>query len=168
MNKVLRLLLAEDSASDGELVIRQLRNAGYQVEAERVDDIDAMRRALAGSVWDLIVSDYHMPGFDARDALRLLQETGRDIPFVVVSGVIGEEAAVQMMRAGAHDYFMKGNLTRLGSAVERELRQAANRADARRSSERIAELNATLDHAQTIVQKLDGTIMLWNSGAIAL
>jgi PAS domain S-box-containing protein len=144
MSKVLKLLLAEDSESDAELIIRQLRNSGYKVQAERVEDAPAMTAALKNSEWDLIVSDYRMPGFDAPAALRVLQATGRDIPFLIVSGTIGEDQAVAMMKAGAHDYLMKGNLKRLSSAVDRELREAVERKRAaqalRQSDERFRRI----------------------------
>ena len=145
MSLFLKLLLAEDSESDAELIIRELRNSGYDVQAECVQDAPAMTAALKNSEWDLIVSDYRMPGFDAPAALKILQETGRDIPFLIVSGTIGEDQAVAMMRAGANDYLMKGNLKRLGSAVDRELREAAERKSAaqalRQSDERFRRIS---------------------------
>lgn len=127
MKKPLRVLIVEDVADDADLVDRQLRQAGYATATRRVQDAEGMRAALEGDQWDLVVSDYSMPQFDAPSALRLLRQSGRDIPFIVVSGSIGEDVAVAMMKAGAHDYVLKDNLTRFASAVERELQEAENR-----------------------------------------
>jgi PAS domain S-box-containing protein len=147
----LNLLLVEDSESDADLVVRQLLKSGYDVDAERVQDAEAMRAALARSGWDLIISDYRMPGFDAPGALAVLRQTGVDIPFLVVSGTIGEDLAVAMMRAGAHDYLMKGNLARLSAAVERELR------DARVRAERRAALKALQDREAQLAMAIEST-----------
>ncbi len=121
MNKPLRVLLVEDSEDDAVLLSRELQKGGYKSTIERVDTPDAMKKALAEHQWDLIISDYIMPKFSGLDALKLLQKIGLDIPFIIVSGKIGEETAVEVMRAGAHDYIMKNNLKRLVPAVEREL-----------------------------------------------
>jgi len=144
MGTPLRLLQAEDSESDAELIVRRLRHAGYDVVSERVQDADAMRAALAAASWDLIVCDYRIPGFDAPAALAVLHESGLDIPFLVVSGAIGEELAVEAMKAGAHDYLMKDNLTRLAAAVDRELREAATRAERRQALRRLQASEAQL------------------------
>lgn len=117
---MLRVLFIEDSVADTELTIRELRRAGFEVHHERVQDAEALRAALAQGEWDLLVSDEAMPGFDAASALDILQATGRDIPLLVVSGTIGEEAAVRLMKAGAQDFILKDNLVRLGPAVQRE------------------------------------------------
>lgn len=135
MNKSLRALVVEDSEFDAVVLVNQLRQGGYVVTWERVQTAEGMREALARGAWDVILSDHEMPEFSAPEALRLLQETGQDLPFLIVSGGIGEAVAVAAMKAGAHDYLMKGQLGRLVPAVERELREAANRA-ARRQAER--------------------------------
>ena len=127
MGVPLRVLIVEDSSDDAELVLRQLRRAGYDPAFERVQTADAMKGALEREAWDLVVSDYSMPQFDAPAALNLLKQSGRDVPFLVVSGSIGEDVAVAMMKIGAHDYILKQNLTRFVSAVQRELREAENR-----------------------------------------
>ena len=124
MPKSLAVLIAEDSESDAGLVVRLLEKAGYQITFERVETAAQMRAALQKQAWEIVISDYSMPQFDGRAALTLLQETGVDIPFITVSGTMGEETAVAMMKAGAHDYLMKGNLPRLAPVVERELAQA--------------------------------------------
>jgi two-component system, cell cycle sensor histidine kinase and response regulator CckA len=135
MSQVLRVLQVEDSESDAALVLRLLERAGYEIHSERVEDAGEMRAALERQVWDVIIADYRLPRFDAPGALRTLHETGQDIPFIVVSGAIGEDLAVAMMKSGAHDYLMKNNLARLAPAVEREIREACSRRE-RRQAER--------------------------------
>jgi two-component system cell cycle sensor histidine kinase/response regulator CckA len=127
MGQPLRLLMVEDSEDDAQLIVCRLRQDGYDLAYERVETADALRAALARQTWDLILSDYAMPHFSGLAALTVLQESGLDLPFIVVSGTIGEETAVAVMKAGAHDYLMKQNLTRLAPAVERELREAQGR-----------------------------------------
>jgi PAS domain S-box-containing protein len=127
MGTPIRVLIVEDSTDDAELVLIELRRAGYDPVSERVQTAEAMKTALESEPWDLVVSDYTMPQFDAPAALNLLNQSSRDIPFIVVSGSIGEDIAVAMMRTGAHDYVLKQNLTRFVSAVQRELREAENR-----------------------------------------
>jgi len=123
----LRCLMVEDMEDDARLVLRELRANGYEVTSEIVDTPEAMRTALERAPWDLVVSDFSMPRFSGLDALKLLQASGHDLPFILVSGVLGEETAVNAMRAGAHDYLLKHDLTRLGPAVRRELTHAAKR-----------------------------------------
>jgi signal transduction histidine kinase len=143
MSIPLRVLIVEDSEDDALLLIRDLRRAGYAVTHERLDTAAALRAALAQRPWDLVLADYSLPGFDALTALRILKESGRDLPFIIVSGIITEETAVAAMRAGAHDYIMKGILARLIPAVERELRDAAERAQRQ-------QLEAQLQQAQKL------------------
>ena len=123
----LRVLIVEDSSDDALLVVRELVRGGYETYFERVDTPEAMREALDEGRWDVIISDHAMPRFSAPEALGILQEKALDLPFIIVSSEIGEDTAVAMMRAGAHDYVAKGNLTRLCPAVARELREAAER-----------------------------------------
>ena len=127
MNGPLRVLQVEDSQSDAALIERVLAGAGFAVHSERVESAAEMRAALAKWRWDLIIADYRLPEFGAPSALSLLQETGQDIPFIVVSGAMGEEVAVAMMKAGAQDYLLKHDLARLVPAVEREIREARTR-----------------------------------------
>lgn len=127
MGKPLRVLFVEDNENDALLVVGELRRCGWEVAWERVDTREAMAKALDRSRFDLIVSDYHMPRFRAPDALALWKERGLDIPFVVVSGTIGEEHAVEVLKAGAGDFFLKDRLSRFCSAVERELSDAEDR-----------------------------------------
>jgi len=136
----LRLLLIEDSEDDAALVVRALTRGGYDVTAERVDTPAALRSALDRQSWDVTIADYTMPGFSGTAALQILRERDADLPFIFVSGTIGEDSAVAAMKVGAHDYIMKGNLKRLVPAIERELREAAVRRERRRAEQRIAYL----------------------------
>jgi two-component system, cell cycle sensor histidine kinase and response regulator CckA len=130
----LRVLVVEDSASDAKLLIHELKRAIESVEFERVDDANAMRAALQAQSWDAVTSDWSMPSFSGLAALALVKELALDIPFLIVSGTIGEEIAVAAMHAGAHDYLIKGQLARLVPAIEREIREAKVRA-ARRAAD---------------------------------
>src|SRR5215207_232128 len=125
----LRVLLVEDSENDAMLLLRELRRGGYQPHAQRVFTPEDMQKALRaadakGEPFQVVISDYYMPRFRAPEALRLLRELGYDVPFIVVSGKIGEDAAVEIMKAGANDYLTKENMSRLCPAIERELREA--------------------------------------------
>jgi signal transduction histidine kinase/DNA-binding response OmpR family regulator len=137
MTQALKVLFIEDSENDALLLVRELRRGGYDLVSERVETADAMRSALRAQRWDLILSDYSMPHFRGTDALGLLNETGLDIPFIFVSGTIQEETAVEAMKAGAHDYMMKGNLKRLVPAVARELAEAEVRKKRKQAEEEV-------------------------------
>lgn len=128
MKNALRILLVEDSEDDALLVMHQINKGGYEIKYERVDTAEMFKAALKEKTWDIILSDYKMPHFDGFEALALLKDSGIDLPFIIVSGTIGEEVAVQAMKAGAHDYLMKNNLQRLLPAIERELRESGSRA----------------------------------------
>jgi DNA-binding NtrC family response regulator len=144
MNNRLRVLIVEDQDDDATLLLRELKRGGYDVTFERVDTAAAMRTALTDHTWDVIVSDYSMPVFDAPSALGVLHEFGLDLPFIISSGTVGEETAVAALRAGAHDFFVKGNLTRLIPAIEREMREARIRSERRQATEELVALyNAT-------------------------
>src|SRR5712692_8673071 len=133
VNRQLRVLMIEDSPADATLVEWELKKAGYQASVRRVETESELHAALDNGPWDIVTCDYRLPQFSAPAALALVRSHGADLPFIVISGTIGEEAAVEMMRAGAHDYLIKGNLARLGPAVERELRDAAGRAQRMRA-----------------------------------
>jgi PAS domain S-box-containing protein len=120
----MRLLIVEDSSDDAELVVRALRRAGCDLTYERVETAEAMEAALVRERWELVIADYAMPSFTGLAALNLLQNKDPDVPFILVSGSVGEDVAVAAIKAGAHDYISKGNLARLAPAVERELRDA--------------------------------------------
>jgi signal transduction histidine kinase len=134
----LRVLHVEDSEDDSALVMRELRRGGYDASVERVDTQAAFTSALRGRDWDIIISDYTLPRYNGLTALADKKAVGRDIPFILVSGTIGEASAVDAMRAGAQDYVLKGSLGRLPLAVEREVRDAQVRAAQRKMSEQLA------------------------------
>jgi len=135
----LRLLIVEDSEFDAQIMVGYIRKSGYEVESERVETPEAYRQTLQSKVWDAILADYNLPAFSAPEALKILQELDLDIPFIIVSGGIGEAIAVAAMKAGAHDYLMKGSLSRLAPAVTRELREAAMRRERREAIKALAE-----------------------------
>ncbi len=145
MNPSLNILLIEDSENDALLIARILRRGGYALTYEQVETPDGMRAALAQHDWDLIISDYAMPRFGGKEALKILQETGLDLPFIIVSGAIGEEEAVTAMKAGAHDYVMKDKLARLVPAVERELAEAKIRQERRQAEAQIRRLSRAVE-----------------------
>jgi sigma-B regulation protein RsbU (phosphoserine phosphatase) len=153
--KVLSALIVEDVESDAQLLVRMLKKAGYELVYEQVETAGQMRDALKKRTWDIIISDYSLPQFSGEGALAILKETGQDIPFIIVSGTMGEETAVAMMKAGAHDYLMKGDLARLVPAVKRELEQAEVRRERRQAQEKLAkseaELRALVEHVPAIV-----------------
>ncbi len=139
MNTTLRVLLVEDSVSDAGLILRHLERAGYVPVRERVQTAAGMKAAMEKQKWDVVIADYNMPQFDALAALRLVHESGRDLPFIVVSGSMGEDTAVAMMKAGAHDYVMKNDLVRLIPAVQRELGDAEVRRRRRLAEEALQQ-----------------------------
>jgi len=140
MTKPLRVLLVEDSPDDAELVVMQLEREHYTILWERVDTAHDMRVALRARQWDVIISDYAMPTFDAIAALAVMKEAELDLPFIIVSGVIGEETAVAAMKAGAHDYLLKKHMARLVPAIEREIREAQVRAQFKQARAEIETL----------------------------
>ncbi len=161
MNIPLCVLIVEDSEDDALLVARELRRGGYDLTFERVDTPETFSAALTGqSPWDVIVADYAMPRFSGLGALRMLQQAEIDLPFIIVSGAIGEEIAVDTMRAGAHDYVMKDNLARLVPAVRRELREAGTRRSYRRAEEALHTRERFLECLSDVAQRLLSVIDL--------
>jgi signal transduction histidine kinase len=142
------VLFVEDSPDDVELISRELARHGFQTEPRAVDSRADFLEALASETFDVIISDHSMQGFSSTEALRLLHEHVQDIPFIIVSGTISEDSAVDAMRAGAHDYVLKQNLRRLGPAVQRELREAANRRAQRNTQAALQASEQRLHHAQ--------------------
>src|SRR6266571_3776755 len=134
MSRKARILLLEDNPADAELVARLLAGAGLSCEIRRVETREGYTAALSEGPFDLILSDYSLPGFDGSSALALTRPLHPETPFIVVSGVIGEDHAIDMLRQGATDYVLKERLSRLAPAVERALREAAERT-ARRQAE---------------------------------
>ena len=145
---LLRLLVVEDSEDDALLIVRELQRGGYTVEFERVQTKVDMQAALARRTWDVVLSDYTMPQFSALGALQVLKESGLDLPFLVISGTIGEETAIAALKAGAHDFLLKGKLARLIPAMERELREAEIRRSHREAESRYQLL---VEHLPIIV-----------------
>jgi len=142
MGVPLRLLLVEDSENDALLLVRELTRAGFEPVVERVETAVAMQAALDRQGWDIVLGDYSMPQFGGAAALALLRERGLDVPFIIVSGTIGEERAVAAMNAGASDYVPKDKLKRLVPVIERELREAAGRRGRRRAEAALREAEA--------------------------
>ena len=133
----LRVLLVEDNPDDALLLALHLTRAGYDLSVKRVETGEEMSQALADptNLWDIILADYKLPAFSAPRALQLLKATGFDLPFIVLSGAVSEDTAVEAMRAGAHDYISKQNLARLVPAIEREIGEAEARRN-KRATER--------------------------------
>jgi len=163
MSRPIRVLMVEDSPSDAELIVRVLQKAGFDPDWRRVEDAPEMMAALAEHAWDVIIADHNLPQFDAPRALQLLREADLDIPFIVVSGSIGEEAAVAMMKSGAHDYFMKDRTAGLGSAVERELREAEMRGERRQAVEALRKSEALY---RSLVDHLPQRVFLKDRGSV--
>ncbi len=175
MPKQLRTLIVEDSEDDALLVIHELRRGDFDISWERVETRTEMAAALDRGPWDLIISDFRMPTFSAAEAVALYRDRGLDTPFILVSGTVGEKLAVESLKAGAHDFFLKNELTLLPSAVERELREAENR-QARRQAERDREASraavvaekafseAMLDSLPGVFYLIDpaGRLLRWN------
>jgi len=137
MEKALRVLLVEDDEHDAELLLLELERGSFLVQSKRVDTSEAMSAALASQPWDVVISDYFMPRFSAPLALELLKERQLDLPFIIVSGVVGDEAVVAALRAGAHDFVPKSKLGRLVPAIERELLDAALRSERTQMEEQL-------------------------------
>ncbi len=137
MSEPLRLLLVEDNEDDALLLLRELERGGFQVSFRRVQTVEAMTQALSQETWDIVISDYAMPDFSAPAALTVLHGMALDLPFIIISGTVGEEIAVESLKAGAQDFLVKGRLVRLVPAVRRGLRDARERIE-RLAAERIA------------------------------
>ncbi len=160
MGKTLRVLNVEDSERDVALLTHHLTAAYYTLVSERVETADDMRAALESSEWDVILCDYSMPKFDALSALNVLRKSGLDIPFIIISGTVGEEVAVEAMLTGAHDYLPKDNLTRLVPAIERELNEAKNRRSQREAE---AALKSSEAELRTLFQVMNDVILVLDS-----
>jgi PAS domain S-box-containing protein len=174
MNKPLQVLVVEDSEDDTLFLVRELKRGGFDPAFQRVDNLTALSSALDLEKWDVIISDHTLPGFGSIHALDLVRQRGLDIPFIIVSGTIGEDAAVKAMKAGANDYVMKSKLNRLSPAIERELGEAHSRQIRREAeaallrSER--ELNNFFEHAPVGVRWMspEGTILRVNQAELKM
>jgi PAS domain S-box-containing protein len=163
----LNVLIVDDSEDDTILIVRALEKEGFNLSFKRVDNGPTLDAALDEGSWDLILSDYSMPAFNAAKALAICQNKIFDAPFIIVSGRIGEEVAVEMMRAGASDYVMKDDLARLAPAINRELRAARDRKVRRQAQLAMAHLASIVETCDDAIisQTLGGTVLSWNSGA---
>src|ERR1017187_7431449 len=148
MSEPLRVLFVDDSEQDVFLLLRELRKGGFEPHYKRVDDAASLRTVLQGEDWQIVISDFHMPNFDGLMALQIFKEAGRDIPFILVSAIVGEETAVLAMKQGAHDYIMKRNLARLVPVVQRELREAEMRCQQRRTQLALQQREEQLRQSQ--------------------
>jgi PAS domain S-box-containing protein len=163
----LRVLLVENCVHDELALINELHCGGFEVSHERVESIQQFGAALNGQAWDVIICDYCLCGLGRNSMLQLCQELNLDIPFIVVSAAMGEEIAVDVLKAGANDYVMKQNLSRLVPAIKRELGAAREREIRRRTEAAQAYLASVVDscHDAIVGQTTDGTIVTWNRGA---
>ena len=167
MSTPLRVLVVEDSQDDAALLERELRRGGYEPITKRVETAEAMSDELKRQEWDIVISDYILPRFGGLEALNLLKRAGLDLPFIIISGKIGEDTAVEAMRAGAHDYIMKDRLTRLIPAIQRELQEAGVRRARKLAEEALQRQAQIIDHIHDSVVStdLDGNVTSWNKGA---
>jgi PAS domain S-box-containing protein len=174
MSTPLRLLLVEDSTTDAKLLLHALRRSGFAVDHVLVDDAIAMDRALEGGAFDLVISDWSMPRFSALAALELAKAKAPEVPFILVSGTIGEERAVEAVRAGASDFVLKGNLERLPRTIERSLREVEARAAHRRSDQALRESEARFRRLTEagivgiLVADTDGTLLEGNDAYLTM
>lgn len=163
MSKPLRVLIVEDSQDDTELLVRQLQRGGYDPTYQRVEDAAVMEAALKQQAWDIVLSDYNMPRFSSPAALKLLQESGLDLPFIIISGAIGEETAVAAMKAGAHDFLLKGQLGKLIPIIERELREAQSRQERREAEQALQDQEK---YFRALVENISDAIVTVNAAGI--
>jgi len=159
MARPLRLILIEDSDRDAAHIAMELKRGGWTPDMTRVETAEELGAALDAGPWDIVVSDYHLPRFSAPEALSIVKKRALDVPFIVVSGAIGEDVAVGMMREGAHDYLLKDRLTRLAAAIERELDQAAQRRDKRRAESLFQAVLRASPHPGAIVDRTTGHLI---------
>ncbi len=164
MNKQIRVLLVEDSKADAEIILRLIKKAGYEVFSQQLQTKPDLQNALKNQGWDVVLTDYSLPQFSAEEALETLKQSGLDLPFILVSGTVGEETAVRMMKAGANDYLLKDNLERLCPAIERELGEAKSRRERRKAEEELSnnqkKLAIAYEEARKAIKVRDDFLMI--------
>src|SRR5688572_1394559 len=153
MATLLRALIVEDSEDDTQVILRELRRGGYEVEYERVEARLAMETALSQRAWDVILCDYTLPKFSAEGALKTLHQSGLDLPVIVISGIIEEESAVELLRAGAHDFILKTKFARLLPAIKRELKDTEIRRLQRAAEAERKDLIARLEAINSEIER---------------
>ena len=167
MSARLRVLQVEDGVADASLNVKELKRGGLDVESERVQTAAEMRKALKERQWDFILCDHQLPQFDSLAALTIYKQCGLDMPFIVVSGKIGEKQAVALIKAGVHEFVMKDSLEQLVPAVRRELQAAEERRIRRRTHDTEVFMTSLVEHCDDAVvgQTLQGSLVTWNKGA---
>jgi len=160
MKEHLRILIVEDSEDDALLLLHNIEKSGYTIDYERVETSESMVAMLNEKTWDIVLSDYVMPHFNGLEALSILKKSGIDIPFIIISGTIGEDIAVEAMKAGADDYLMKNNFKRLIPTIERELRESNSRAVRKQAEEKLRILSRAVDQspAMILITDTEGSI----------
>lgn len=158
MKTKLRILIVEDSPDDALLAIHELERASYELDCERVETEGGLEQALKRKTWDAVLCDFTMPQFSGKKALHVVREADADLPFIYVSGTIGEDVAVEAMKSGANDYVLKNNLIRLVPAVERELRETKVRREKRTLEADRERLIQELRAALMDVKRLSGLL----------
>ena len=176
--KVLRVIVVEDNEDDVELLLRELRRDHYLPEYQHVETPDALRAALAGGPWDIVISDWSLPSFNGLSAFQIVREVAKDLPFIIVSGTIGEENAVEALKAGVNDFMTKGRFARLLPAIERELREASvrrlkhhaeldlerQREETQKSERLLRNVLQTVPDGVIVVDER-GHVRMWSAGA---
>jgi PAS domain S-box-containing protein len=161
MDAKLRVLIAEDTEDDALLLIRALRKGGYTPDTVRVWNAKTLSEALLSGEWDIILSDYHMPGFGGDKLIQIVRDQGIDTPIIIVSGAIGEEAAVELVKSGAEDYVMKDNLIRLIPSISRALKEAEDRKERRRAEEALRESE---ERYRSLILQISEGIIIFDQG----